>query len=186
MYNFIYKYSTYIAVNNYSINIWNYSINFVSLLRNIISSTTDVNLRTLYNSPYRGISKPIIIHINEIHISHIFAILPIINLIITSPIPIYSFIDGECRNYSVLYSIICYKRYIYKYGNIMIDFVKLLDKATKSKDTFENTNLLKKMIIKIFKTYKKLPKDIINNLFDKTYVFTSKNCIKYKLCDEII
>ena len=42
------------------------------MLRNIIGSTTDNNLKISYISAYRGIPKPIIIHINELHISNIY------------------------------------------------------------------------------------------------------------------
>lgn len=159
------------------------SFELIAGLQFILSVNPAYNNSLLSN----GNPKPIMLHINDIgQFKNPYEILPLVNTILLSPIPIYSTIEGGSRDMGLLFSIVCYRRFIFKYAFITIDFIDLWEKKEKYKDVKQNTKLIRNMIKKLFKKYTKLPTNILDNLFEQRYVFTAENAIKYGICDEII
>jgi ATP-dependent Clp protease protease subunit len=171
------------------INMFVKSSNYILNLHNIYyknndneNNTNELSLNSIGNP------KPIIIHINDSgDFQEIIGILPIINTISVSKIPIFSIIEAPIDITSLLYSIICHKRYIYEYAFISIDMVNYFyDQSHKYNDIIENTKIIRSIILKLLLKYTKLPKNIIDNIFTKRYIFNVEESIKYGLCDEII
>lgn len=134
-----------------------------------------------------GTPKPILLQINEAdNLFSLYEVLPIINTLLLSRIPVHSFINSPTTEKTMLYTILCYKRYIYKYAFITVDFVRLLDYSSKHDNTITNIEVVRNIIIKLLKKHTKLPENIINNLFKERFYFNPKDCIKYGICDEII
>ena len=134
-----------------------------------------------------GLPKPIFLHISdEGQFNNLFEILPIINTILLSTIPIYSVIDGPIRESSLLYSMLCHKRFIYEYAYITIDLVSTWVPAFKYEDVIANTKVNRGIILELFKKYARLPKTTLDNLFKERFYFSAKDAVKYGLCDEVL
>jgi ATP-dependent Clp endopeptidase proteolytic subunit ClpP len=156
-----------------------YILSFYNNNRNKNNTNTNIILGN-------GSPKPILIHINEHErLYNISDILPLINTILLSRLPIYSFINSPTTEKTILYTMLCYKRYIYKNASVIINFMDINENSDKHDNVVKNTELTRKFIINILKKYTKLPDNIMKNLFKERFYFTSEQCIKYKICDEI-
>jgi ATP-dependent Clp protease protease subunit len=145
-------------------------------------SNTNTNILTGSGSP-----KPVILQINEIEtLINLSDVLPLINTILLARIPIYSFINSPTTEKTILYSILCYKRYIYKYASVIMNFMDIFERANKHENVVKNTEITRKVITTLLKKYTKLPDNIMKNLFKERFYFTATECIEYGLCDEII
>lgn len=166
------------------------SSNYIINLHNIYYKNEDnSNDNNTYSLNSIGNPKPIIIHINDSgNFFEILEILPIINTISVSKIPILSIIEAPIDITSLLYSIICHKRYIYEYAFITIDMVNYYynEHQLKYDDLIKNTNIIRSIVTKLLNKYTQLPKQIIDNIFTQRYIFNAEESIKYGLCDEII
>jgi ATP-dependent protease ClpP protease subunit len=134
-----------------------------------------------------GDPKPIILHISDSSMfSSLEDILPIINTILLSRVPIYSIIDGPATEATALYSILCHRRYMQKYASIRINLAWLWRETPKYSDILKNTEVYRKIALDLFKKYTKLPKNILDTLFIEQHYFDSEACLKYGLCDAIV
>jgi len=134
-----------------------------------------------------GTPKPILLQINEIEtLVRLSEVLPLINTILLSRVPIYSFINSPTTEKTLLYSILCYKRYIYKYASIIVNFMDVFSRVDKHENLVKNTELTRKVIKTILKEHTKLPENILKNLFKERFYFTAEDCIKYGICDKIV
>lgn len=134
-------------------------------------------------------SKPIVLRVSYVeYFNKLVDILPIINTLLTSNVPIYTVIEGPVSEYCFLFTLVGKSggRYITEYSYVTLDFVTMMDGSIKIDDMVENTKQLQNMIVSIFKKYSKLPKKIIDNLFTERHIFDSKECVKYGLCDGIV
>ena len=135
-------------------------------------------------------SIPIIINLTDetsaLYFNDILDILPVINSIFISKIPIYSIILGPITNFSILIFIVSSYRYIYKDSYITIDFVTFSSVSYKYEDTVTNTHFVRNIIKKYFKKRTKLPKKILNNLFKERFIIDSSDAVKYGIADMIL
>lgn len=147
------------------------------------SSNKNTNSLTNIKTP-----KPILLHINETsNFENIWDLLPIINTVSIAKLPIYSIIKSPTNENTILYSVLCYKRFITKNSIVSLDFVSLKDLYTnKHNNIVRNVSFMRNIIKNIFIEYTKLPKNIIANLFTKKFLFNAIECIKYGICDEIV
>lgn len=160
---------------------WQEPFGVILTIHNILS------MSNLSNNNYYGVPKPIILNISDLgQFRNLFEILPIINTIILSYIPIYSIIDGPASIYTLLFTIVCRKRFIFKHSYIDIDLVGFSNFQEKHEDIIFNVEIFRKTIIKLLKKYTKIPNTIIKKLFTERFLFTSKQCVEYKICDEIL
>lgn len=154
-------------------------------LQYVLSFNRDTNKNLTLTST--GTSKPILIRINEDEsFFDIQSILALINTIELARIPIHSFIDSPTNQNTMLYSMLCYKRYIYKYAFISINFVNLFDFSNKHENSVHNTKEIRKIIKDLLKNNTKLPKDILDNLFTSRFILSAEDCVKYGICDGIV
>ena len=134
-----------------------------------------------------GDPRPIVLYISDSSMFNTLEdILPIINTILISRIPIFSVINGPSTETTAIYSILCTKRYIHKYGSITIDLAWLWREVPKYSDIIKNTEVYRKIVLDIFTKHTSLPKEILDTLFTSKHYFDAKKCLEYKLCDAII
>lgn len=113
-------------------------------------------------------------------------LIPVINALAISSTPAYGIVRGPIRNYSVILLINLKRRYMHETANIVIDFLTHQEPAYKFKDVLKNTEFTRAMITNYFKKRTKLPKKVIDNLFNEKHYFDAKYALKYGLIDEII
>lgn len=157
---------------------------------NVISMTTVMLPNKNFMQSYSGVARPIRLLIPEVpfglsDINAFFAILPIINAIKTSSVPIVSLIDGNCNKMSVLLSLVCHERWVYRYSVLDFDFRYMQDKGDKIIDTAVNTKKLQSFIFKLFKTRTKLKEQQLKQLFQSPFVFTADTAVQHGLVDGI-
>jgi ATP-dependent protease ClpP protease subunit len=134
-----------------------------------------------------GDPRPIVLYISDSSMFNTLEdILPIINTILISRIPIFSVINGPSTETTAIYSILCTKRYIQKYGSITIDLAWLWREVPKYSDIIKNTEVYRKIVLDIFTKHTNLPKEILDTLFTSKHYFDARKCLEYKLCDAII
>ena len=133
---------------------------------------------------------PVVITLNDmtdsLYFNDIIDLLPVVNSIYISRIPIYSVILGPITNFSILILIISNFRYMHKDAYITLDFVTLSSPSYKYEDTVLNTMFVRKLIKTFFIKYTKLPNDILNNIFKKRFIIDAEEAIKYKIVDMIV
>ncbi len=135
----------------------------------------------------KGTPKPILLHIGDGgQFDDLYEILPIINTILMSIVPIYSIIDGPSSETTILYSILCHQRYIYQYAYISIDFVGIWKDSSKYEDLVRNTKLYRRFIHQLLKKYTKLPEYMLKNLFKERFLLTAEETVRYGICDQIL
>jgi ATP-dependent protease ClpP protease subunit len=141
-------------------------------------------LKKSYN-PYN--IKPILIHLNDIsRTNDKLVILPIINTIIMSKIPIYCLIEGSSTELGMLINCVCHERLIYNTSFITLNFMNLIDESEKYENIKKNTDLSRKLIKDILEKYTKIPKNIMNNIFKENFLLTAGDTLKYGICDKIL
>jgi len=116
-----------------------------------------------------------------------FEVLPVLNAIHISRVPIYMIIDGPIRNLTTLMYVVAYKRFIYREAYITFDFIETItETGPRFEDLVKNTELERRMIRHILKKYTKLPQNILDKLFEERFFFDSEQCVKYGISDGII
>jgi len=176
----------------------NYVRNVIFLYRNQsdIDSTNSYNrsLSIVKHLHYSFItvseSLPIFIRINDNtsvdYFQDIFEIIPVLNAIMISKIPIYVIFDGPVRNYSVLIGLVAYKCFMHENSYILFDYTTQMVEMDRYVDVVQNTLLERKYLTNILKKYTQIPKKIIDNFFDDRIYFNSKKALQYDIVDDII
>ena len=125
-----------------------------------------------------GQSLPIFIRINDStsidYFQDIFEIIPLLNAIMISKIPVYVIFDGPVRNYSVLIGLVAYKCFMHENSYILFDYTTQIVEMDRYVDVVQNTLLERRYLIDILKNYTEIPKNIIDNFFDDRIYFNSK------------
>lgn len=108
--------------------------------------------------------------------------------IVTNPIPIKSYIEGDVASAATLFSITCQKRYIYKNSSMLIHQISggVDGKFELIKDDFRNMMASMTKLKSIYLKYTKLTAKQINELLTRDIYLNAKECLKYGLVDEII
>lgn len=137
-----------------------------------------------------GQSLPIFIRINDStsvdYFQDIFEIIPLLNAIMISKIPVYVIFDGPVRNYSVLIGLVSYKCFMHENSYILFDYTTQMVEMDRYVDVVQNTLLERRYLTDILKNYTKIPKNIIDNFFDNRLYFNSKKALQYDIIDDII
>jgi ATP-dependent protease ClpP protease subunit len=133
---------------------------------------------------------PVVIHNNMFSqpSSNWFDISTIMIRVLQMPIPVYSIIDSALDLITALPSILAYKRYMYNTACIMVRLV-FTHQDIKSQyyhDIKHNTELLRQTIGDILKKTTRLPKTILDTLFEQRIMLSAQDCLKYGMVDEII
>ena len=132
--------------------------------------------------------KPLKIFINS-NGGEIFAAIPIIDAIINSPIPIYTYIEGMSASAASLISMVGHKRFITKNSFMLIHELRGGVEGTYSNilDEKENCDKIMTVIKRTYlnKTNNKLDNDFLDKILKRDLILTSEECLNYGLIDEI-
>jgi ATP-dependent Clp protease protease subunit len=187
-FNDIYVYPTEESANN----IYNSPFEIISKIQKILINGNNMsasnNVSASTNIINKGGSKPIILHINDAYgWNYLTEVIPILNTICLSTVPIYGMVDSTTNGLSLVYLLPCFKIMMYKYTYITLDFLKNMDDCSyKFEDTIHNTLEMRKTITNVFKKYSKLPKNILDNLFKERFIIKPDEAKRYGLCDYIL
>lgn len=120
------------------------------------------------------------------YFSNIIEIIPVINAILISKVPVFVIVDGPLRNYSILLAAVAYKTLIMKKAFMTIDWTSQKMEALKFDDLVRNTKVERQIIKEILRKYTAMPKEMLDNLFKKRYYLSSADCVKYKIAEGVI
>ena len=120
------------------------------------------------------------------------ALLPslgLVDLIRTSDIPIYTYVNGYVASAASLISIVGTKRFIGRHGVILIHQLKMgtdFSKYNEIKDYYENSETLMNIIREIYLENSCLSESKLEYLLEHDFWLNSTTCKEYNLIDEII
>ena len=168
--------------------------NIVRQISNIIQKNqvyvSGIDTKPIHNINHiisKGGAKPIILHVSDLgQFDNIYAILPIVNILSLSPVPTISIIDGPMSHICMLFTIVCNKRFIHHYANVIVDFVYYKENAVKIGDAIYNTRHFLTVVLKLLRRYTKLPENILANIFKERFIFSANQCVQYGICDSVI
>ena len=107
--------------------------------------------------------------------------------IILSGIPIFTMINGVCKDAILLPFLVGKKRYMYEHSHVYITktFYEQSSGST-IEDKMTNITTFRNKIISIFKKYTKFPDSIYKTLFKRELFLDADDCLKYGIIDYII
>ena len=168
--------------------------NIVKQISNIIQKNQvyvrEVDTKPIHNINHvisKGGAKPIILHVSDLgQFDNIYAILPIVNILSLSSVPTISIIDGPMSHICMLFTMVCNKRFIHHYANVIVDFVYYKEHEVKIGDAIYNTRHFLTVVLKLLRRYTKLPENILANIFKERFIFSANQCVQYGICDSVI
>ena len=147
-------------------------------------------VKRIHNLSYFQNSTPLYLHLSDATSSDFYSrmvgVIPVLNAIAVSRVPIYGIVTGPINNFSILIFVILYKRYMYRNTFFTIDFVTYQEESYKFEDSMLNTEFIRKIIMNIFITKTKLPQHMLDNLFSKRFAIYPDDALKYGMTDNII
>ena len=132
-----------------------------------------------------GTPQPIALQIDSVRPNYYF-VLPIVNAIQSSLVPITSFMEGQCPEWDVIVSLVCHERFMYYKSTVQLDFRYTKMSESKAEDTVTNTKVVQAFVRRIFATRTKWPKQTLHSLFERAHVFDAATALELGLCDGII
>lgn len=168
-------------------NIYFYSdVNNKSALTLInIIKKLELELLTI-NIQYNGIDIPIYLHINS-EGGELDAAISIIETIRNSKINFISIVEGVACSAATLISVVCDRRIIGKYSQMMIHQLScgFDGKMNEIEDEVRNLRLTMNIMKDIYNTYTKIKERDMDTLLKTDKYWDAKKCKKYGLVDEI-
>jgi ATP-dependent Clp protease protease subunit len=113
---------------------------------------------------------------------------PVVDLIKSSEIPINTIIKGYCASAGTLISVAGSKRYMTNNSLLLIHSLRQETGGgtfNNIKDTFENSDVIMKLIKNIYLDNTEIPEEKLNYFFDHDLWLTSDECLKLKIVDAI-
>jgi len=113
---------------------------------------------------------------------------PVVDLIKSSEIPINTIIKGYCASAGTLISVAGSKRYMTNNSLLLIHSLRQETGGgtfNNIKDTFENSDVIMKLIKNIYLDNTEIPEEKLNYFFDHDLWLTSDECLKLKIVDGI-
>jgi ATP-dependent Clp protease protease subunit len=113
---------------------------------------------------------------------------PVVDLIKSSDIPINTIIKGYCASAGTLISIAGNKRYMTNNSLLLIHSLRQETGGgtfNNIKDTFENSDVIMKLIKNIYLENTEIPEEKLNYFFDHDLWLTCDECLKLKIVDGI-
>jgi ATP-dependent protease ClpP protease subunit len=106
--------------------------------------------------------------------------------ILSARIPTYSILDSIITMDEYLPMLYCTKRMMYEHAFISINLLHFNMHQLIFSDMVHNRGVLLNQIKEILQKKTKVPRNLIENIDKKLILLNAKECLKYKLCDEII
>ena len=132
-----------------------------------------------------GTPQPIALQIDSVNPTYEF-VLPIVNAIQSSLVPITSYMEGECPMWDTVVSLVCHERFLYHKSTVQLDFRYTKMSASKAQDSVTNTKVVQTFVRRIFATRTKWPKADLHTLFERAHVLDATKALQLGLCDGII
>ena len=138
-----------------------------------------------------NIPKPIVLHVNQSLSPRILSLFDISSIIIRMNlirIPIISIIDSNIDILQAIPAIMSYKRFMYKntYLHIRLEYDHAKVRSSYYHDIKYNTELVRKSLVKLLRTYTKIPNKIMSTLFENRIILSANECKAYGIIDEVI
>jgi ATP-dependent protease ClpP protease subunit len=132
-------------------------------------------------------APPIKLHINSLG-GYLYDAFAGIDAIHRCIIPVHTVIEGVAASAATLMSVHGAKRYITKNSYMLIHQLSscFWGKFEDLKDDMKNNELFMERIRTIYKEYSEVPKDKIEEILKHDLWWDAKQCLEYKLVDEII
>jgi ATP-dependent protease ClpP protease subunit len=134
-------------------------------------------------------SKPIVIHIHSPG-GKAYAGIALTNIIHKSIVPIITIIEGICMSAATFISMMSHHRIIAHNSFMLIHQYSRCMKNNTKHDEFEYQQVTGKKLMndlyQIYSNHSNLPKNEIKKLMKQDLYITSKQCLKYKIVDEIL
>ena len=156
----------------------------------IVHKIHNINLLRNTSTHWRGhiiggTPQPIALQIDSVRPNYYF-VLPIVNAIQSSLVPITSFMEGQCPEWDLIVSLVCHERFLYYKSTVQLDFRYTKMNESKAVDTVTNTKILQAFVRRIFATRTKWPKSDLHTLFERAHVLSATRALELGLCDGII
>lgn len=135
--------------------------------------------------------QPVVFHANwhmfSTHVG-IYDIATVLIRIAMCRVPLISVIDGDIHLIAALPCIMCHKRYMYSNVYLAIELTHFHHQIGSYyyDDIVANTNLIRSLVANLLQKTTKMPKDMLDDLFNKRVLLSAKDCLKYGLVDEIL
>jgi len=157
----------------------------LQLNKKIIDLNNDLSRQKVQLSLSEDI--PIYLYINSFG-GNIFSGFSAMDSILRSRLPIITIVDGCCASASTLLSVVGDKRYITAHSYMLIHQLSSnhWGKYEEFKDTMKNLDKFMILIKNIYEKYTEMPIKKLDEILKHDIFLDAKECLKYKLVDEII
>lgn len=130
-----------------------------------------------------------IIHLHlHTHGGDVFAAFSTINTMSSLKSKVYTYIDGYVASAGTIISCKGHKRFIGKYGYMMIHQLsgEMYGKFTEMEDSFTDYSDLMKLLKRYYKKYTKIPMKKIDEILKHDLSMSAEKCLEYGLIDQIL
>lgn len=130
---------------------------------------------------------PIRVHINS-YGGEVASALSIVDTIRTSPVPIWTYIEGESVSAATLISCSGHRRFITKNSLMLIHQIRtgFWGKADEFEEEVKNNKKFMRIIRNLYLEKSNVQSDELDNMLKKDSYMMAKKCLKLGLVDEII
>lgn len=118
----------------------------------------------------------------------VFAAFSTINTMSFIKSKVYTYIDGYVASAGTIISCKGHKRFIGKYGHMMIHQLsgEMYGKFTEMEDSFTDYSDLMKLLKRYYKEYTKIPMKKIDEILKHDLSMSAEKCLEYGLVDQIL
>lgn len=118
----------------------------------------------------------------------VYAALSTINTMSSLKSKIYTYVDGYVASAGTIVSCKGHKRFIGKYGHMMIHQLsgEMYGKFTEIEDSFNDYSDLMKLLKQYYKEYTKIPMKKIDEILKHDLSMSAQKCLDYGLVDQIL
>jgi ATP-dependent protease ClpP protease subunit len=113
----------------------------------------------------------------------------ILDLITSSDVPIYSYVDGYCASAASLISVVAKKRFMTKHSFVLLHQLSSQvtgHKFSEIEDEVQNLNTFMKAMKEVYLENTGLSSNELDELLNKDIWLDATECLKYKIVDEIV
>jgi len=141
----------------------------------------------IFKLKYGCESPPIRLFINS-YGGSVFAGFSIMDTILNSTTPVYSYVDGSTASAATLISVVAKKRFIFENSFMLIHQLSssIWGKFEEFKDEMDNLDLIMSKIKKVYKEHTTMSARQITEILKRDKWFDAEKCLELGLVDEIV
>ena len=131
--------------------------------------------------------RPLYLHIHS-YGGSVHSCFAVVDVILNSPVPIHTVIDGAAASAGTLMSVVGKKRYMNRNAVMLIHQLSSFHWGNyqQLKDDMKNSKLFMQKIRGIYMKHASIPKKKLKKVLKKDLWWDAEKCLKYNLVDEII